>query len=43
MITVYFDGIRFSEKTFVAETADILPIGNREILDIKDRFNTTIS
>jgi hypothetical protein len=43
MITVYFDGVKFSEKTFVAEKADIVAIGEREILDVKDRFDNTIA
>ena len=43
MITVYFDGIKFSEKTFIAEKADIVAIGKREILNIKDSFDNTIA
>lgn len=43
MITVYFDGVNFSKRTFNAMKADIVAIGNREILDIKDIADLSIA
>ena len=43
MITVYFDGVNFSEKTFEAKKADISQIGQREILTIKNNYDDAIA
>ena len=43
MLTVYFDDIRFSKKVIYAAKADVVAIGTREILDVKDRFDNTVA
>lgn len=43
MITVYFDGVGFSQKTLSAIKADISVIGQREILTIRDYADNAIA
>ena len=43
MITVYFDGVGFPQRTLSAESADISVVGQREILTIKDNFDNAIA
>lgn len=43
MITVYFDEVNFSEKSFKATKADISQIGQREILTIKNSCDDAVA
>lgn len=43
MITVYFDGVGFSQRTLSAESADISVVGQREILSIRDYADNAIA
>lgn len=43
MITVYFDGVGFSQRTLSAESADISVVGQREILSIRDYCENAIA
>lgn len=43
MITVYFDDVQFSQRTFDAEKADISAIGQREILTIRNCVDDAIA
>lgn len=43
MITVYFDEVNFSEKSFNAIKADISQIGQREILTIRNSCDDAIA
>lgn len=43
MITVYFDDVDFSKKTFRGTRGDIVAIGNREILSIRDYADNAIA
>lgn len=43
MITVYFDDVDFSEKSFNATKADISQIGQREILTIMNNHESAVA
>lgn len=43
MITVYFDDVDFSKKSFRGRSGDIVVIGNREILSIRDYTDNVIA
>ena len=43
MITVYFDGVEFSQRTFDVEKAEISAIGQREILTIRNCADVAIA
>ena len=43
MITVYFDEVDFSEKSFNATKAEITQIGQREILTIKNNNDDAVA
>jgi len=43
MITVYFDGVGFAQRTLRAVSADISAVGQREILTVKGAFDTVIA
>ena len=43
MITVYFDGVGFSQRTLSAESADISVVGQREILTIRNTHGSEIA
>ena len=43
MITVYFDGVGFSQRTLSAESADISVVGQREILTIRNTHGGEIA
>ena len=44
MITVYFEKeCGFSQRTLIAEKADISVVGQREILTIRDKFDDAIA
>lgn len=43
MITVYFDEVEFSQRTFDAEKADIYAVGQREILTIRNCADVAIA
>lgn len=43
MITVYFDGVGFPQRTLSAESADISVVGQREILTVSDYTDGAIA
>ena len=43
MITVYFDDVGFSQRTLIAESADISVVGQREILTIRNTHGSEIA
>jgi len=43
MITVYFDGVGFAQRTLRAVSADISVVGQREILTIRDYCDNAIA
>jgi hypothetical protein len=43
MITVYFDDVDFSKKSFRGTRADISVVGQREILSIRDYADNAIA